>query len=98
MWRANNPHLVEYGQNRRKEVRRRATPKWADLAAIKQLYLERARISKESGVEYHVDHIVPLQGKIVCGLHVHYNLQILMAAENLRKHNRLVEEEAIHVR
>lgn len=64
---------------------KKATPKWADLDAIKQFYIEAQRLTKETGIPHEVDHIIPIQGKIVSGLHVPENLQILTAEENQRK-------------
>lgn len=61
-----------------------ATPPWADLEKIKEVY----RTCPEG---YHVDHIVPLQGEYVSGLHVECNLQHLPALENLQKHNKFIE-------
>jgi len=56
-------------------------PKWADKHAIADFY-------KNCPNGYHVDHIIPLRGKIVSGLHVESNLQYLPAEENLKKSNK----------
>ena len=76
----------------RRAAVKRATPAWADLDAIKAIYVEAGR-RRALGENVHVDHIIPLQGKTVCGLHVHWNLQIIPAAENLRKQNRLIDAQ-----
>jgi hypothetical protein len=59
-----------------------ATPKWANLDAIKNFY-------DETPEGFHVDHIIPLRGENVSGLHVEYNLQYLSAEENLIKGNKV---------
>lgn len=84
------------GQNRAAVARwraavLRATPAWADQDAITAVYVEAARLTDEQGRVYHVDHIVPLRGENVCGLHVAWNLQPLPASENCRKSNRFDE-------
>lgn len=66
-----------------------AQPKWVDKLALQAIYEQCARVSDMIGIKYHVDHIVPLQGKTVCGLHVPWNLQIIPAWLNMRKGNRL---------
>lgn len=84
-FRARDNHL-----SRLKKARRiRATPAWANLDAIKAFYVEAAALGK------HVDHIIPLRGKLVCGLHVHNNLQLLDPVPNMRKHNKF--DPAAHV-
>lgn len=72
----------------RRHVQRERVPPWADTAAIRSVYAEAARRTKETGIAHHVDHIIPLRGELVCGLHVPANLQILTAAENSRKQNK----------
>lgn len=72
-----------------------ATPKWLTeehYASIRKIYNEAKRITQESGEAHHVDHIVPLQGKTVCGLHVPWNLQILSANKNITKSNKFIGE------
>lgn len=84
-----NEHRSEY--NARNAFRRSrkisATPSWATLALIKDIY-------KYCPEGCHVDHKVPLQGDNVCGLHVENNLQYLSIEENLAKGNKLLEEFA----
>ena len=73
---------------KRRSTLLRAIPKWANLAAIEAIYREANRIEKLTGTEYHVDHIVPLQSKIVSGLHCESNLRVLPATSNISKSNR----------
>lgn len=86
-WRDKNAH---YAALRKAHVRR-ATPCWADMAAIAAVYAEAAKLTKETGVQHDVDHVIPLRGELVSGLHVHWNLRPLPSAENRAKSNRLDE-------
>jgi hypothetical protein len=77
----------------RRATQRKAMPSWADKRRIAEIY-KRAAELRSLGVDVHVDHIIPLQGKNVCGLHVHYNLQIILATDNHRKLNKLLPDVA----
>ena len=67
---------------------KQATPVWADPEEIKLMYQIAARVSRETGIPHHVDHIVPTKGKNVCGLHTPANLQLLTQKENDSKGNK----------
>jgi uncharacterized pyridoxal phosphate-containing UPF0001 family protein len=74
--------------NARRAAKLQATPKWVDFEKVEEFYILAQRISAETGVIHHVDHIVPLMGKTVCGLHWEGNLQILPGRDNLSKGNK----------
>lgn len=80
-------YQVAYNCVRRTRLKQ-STPPWADKKAIRAFYA-RAR---ESGLE--VDHIIPISGDLVSGLHAPNNLQMLSRSENARKNNRFDPEAA----
>lgn len=73
---------------KRRAQKMQAAVKWRDEDKIRSIYKQCARISKDTGVENHVDHIVPLISDLVCGLHNEFNLQILTKFDNLSKGNK----------
>ncbi len=73
---------------RRKVAKLRAIPAWANFGKIARFYTEAQRLTELLGERYEVDHIVPLQSRVVCGLHNEFNLQVLPAALNKSKSNR----------
>ncbi len=81
---------------KRKARKLQASPQWADQTKIAEIYAMCDEITRRTKIAHHVDHIVPLQGKTVCGLHVEYNLQIITAKENIRKHNKVILSDIYH--
>lgn len=74
---------------KRRAAKIQRTPKWANFERIKAYYDVCSFFNEVNGyTKYHVDHTIPLQGENVSGLHVHNNLQILLAEENLAKSNK----------
>jgi len=84
-----------------KTIARRAakycrTPQWLtsfDTEAIRSLYTEAARLTRATGVKHEVDHVIPLRGQTVSGLHVPQNLRIITKAQNAAKRNRFDPQE-----
>ena len=91
-WQKNNPELVKADNKHRRTKHKQATPKWLTQehkAQIKQFYLDAMLVSKVTGVSYAVDHIVPLRGELVSGLHVPWNLAVITREENSKKSNKI---------
>lgn len=63
---------------------------WVSTKELTAFYVVAARVSKCTGIKFHVDHIMPLCGNGFCGLHVPWNLQVIPAKINLRKGNKTV--------
>lgn len=87
-------YAILFPEKRRANVRNyqarkmNRTPSWANKDAIHFQYLKAKFMEWFTGEKYHVDHIIPLKGENVCGLHVEYNLQYLSISDNRKKKNR----------
>lgn len=81
-WKKDNKETYNAYLASRKARVRKATPSWADLQALREFYFHCPE-------GYHVDHVIPLNGKYVSGLHIVSNLQYLPALDNLRKSNKV---------
>jgi hypothetical protein len=89
-----HPDRVNSDTAKRRAAKKSATPVWLDnqmLSEIRSFYTKAKNKEKETGIVHHVDHIVPLNGKNVSGLHVPWNLQVLPFYANLSKSNKLME-------
>ncbi len=86
-WHAKNPGMNTFYSRRYQLDKVQRTPVWADQEVIQKLYAKAAELTKTTGIAHHIDHVVPLRGRLVSGLHVENNLQILTESENCSKHN-----------
>lgn len=89
-WQRANPHYLTARNAKRRATLLQRTPHWLspdDLCLICEFYETARNLSELTGQPFQVDHIVPLQGRLVSGLHVPWNLQILSASENAHKNN-----------
>lgn len=89
-YKKDSPEANAIRQRLYKARAKQATPTWLTAehkSTILSFYKEAARITALTGIQFHVDHIVPLNGKRVSGLHVPWNLQVLPFYENISKSN-----------
>jgi hypothetical protein len=95
-WQLLNSDKVTATSAKRRAYKVFATPLWLtseQFTAISLFYTKAKTLEQETGIKCHVDHIIPLQGKYVCGLHVPWNLQVLSREENISKRNYHESEE-----
>lgn len=92
-----NPDAYKELVSLRRKRFRQATPKWLTAEhklEIRLQYRLAIELSRRTGIRHAVDHIIPLIGDTVCGLHVPWNLQVITQADNLKKSNKLIDTES----
>lgn len=87
VWRERHPGEANAYARLRQARRDQRMPLWADKEKIQDIYKLAKRMQRELGVKMAVDHVIPLKGEAVSGLHVHENLRIIPYIENAKKHN-----------
>ena len=87
-WKEKNPTKYKLKSGKRRKSLKQATPKWVNISDLDGFYKEAKWLSENSVNNYHVDHIVPILNKNVCGLNVPANIQILCEKDNLNKSNK----------
>lgn len=95
-WKENNLVQVRASTKSRRRKHRDATPPWItreQKSEIRKLYEMAITMTKTTGEQYVVDHIVPLRSPEVCGLHVPWNLRVITQEENLKKSNKILAHQ-----
>ena len=88
-WNKNNKPIKATLESKRRAAKLQRTPKWDSEAHLIQAKYQLANmLTRETGKPHHVDHIIPLQGKKVCGLHIFSNLRVILGEENIKKSNK----------
>ena len=87
-WKKANKGKVNEQTVRYRTRKANALPAWVDTKELQGFYIMAERLSNCLGIPHHVDHIMPLRGDNLCGLHVPWNLQVIPASMNLKKGNR----------
>ena len=88
-YEANRAKYIERARFRANLLNKLQRPSWYNFKLVNKIYNKCRKLNKIAGfIKYHVDHIVPLQGENVSGLHVQDNLQIILAGVNLSKGNK----------
>jgi 5-methylcytosine-specific restriction endonuclease McrA len=93
-YKERNPELYRELVNARRRRFRQATPTWLTAEQKMEIRLQyrlAIEMSRRAGKQYVVDHVIPLQGETVCGLHVPWNMEVITQEENLQKSNKLVD-------
>lgn len=93
-WAKNNPGKRNATAAKRRAIKALATPAWLtdkNWEEMELFYIEAAELTEATGVRHEVDHIIPLQGKTVCGFHCPENLRVITMSENRRKNNKLTK-------
>jgi hypothetical protein len=84
-YRSNTAAYIEAAAQRKRNIKHRTLWGHAEIVSLRK---QCRAITKATGIPHHLDHVVPVKGKLVCGLNVPCNLRIITAAENLSKSNR----------
>lgn len=88
-WNANNKPIKAALECKRRAMQLQRTPLWdPEASLITAKYQLAAMLSRETGIPHHVDHIIPLQGRKVSGLHVFTNLRVIPGSDNVKKSNK----------
>lgn len=97
-WKRNNVEQVRADTSARRHRYRLASPVWLTKEhrrQIREIYRTAMQLTETTSIVYTVDHIIPIRSRLVCGLHVPWNLQILPRDVNLAKSNSISEQDAL---